>query len=233
MSNVSTSEFQKSIQYGRKIRTYKTFTWISITDCILQKNPYVCRILLLFFKKMRIKLQKSVHVGTLATPACVDTAVHGWMTLIGLIWRSVHYHVIYILLTLVASTTPLRECGAAPAENRHHRIYLSGSEWLDHAEGPPKCFVIASGGGWKDIGMTALASAWAMDRRRPKDYRRKVDAATRCFGVCPHTWPDMFTQCSSIFTLRRHAYTMRSTNASYLYRSVGKHIVYFISIFCK
>ena len=27
-------------------------------------------------------------------------------------------------------------------------------------------------------------------RRRPKEYRRKVDTATRCSGVCPHTWLD-------------------------------------------
>ena len=27
------------------------------------------------------------------------------------------------------------------------------------------------------MGKTALASAWAMARRRPKEYRRKVDAA--------------------------------------------------------
>ena len=39
----------------------------------------------------------------------------------------------------------------------------------------------------KDTGMADLASAWAMARRRPREYRRKVDAATRCFGVCPHT----------------------------------------------
>ena len=37
----------------------------------------------------------------------------------------------------------------------------------------------------KDTGMTGLASAWAMARRRPKEYRRKVDAATRCSGVYP------------------------------------------------
>ena len=43
----------------------------------------------------------------------------------------------------------------------------------------------------KDMGMTGLASAWVMARRRPKEYRRKVDAATRCSGVCPHTWPDL------------------------------------------
>ena len=29
----------------------------------------------------------------------------------------------------------------------------------------------------KDAGMAGLASAWAIVRRRPKEYRRKVDAA--------------------------------------------------------
>ena len=42
----------------------------------------------------------------------------------------------------------------------------------------------------KDMGMTGLASAWAMARRSPREYRHKVDAATRCSDVCPHTWPD-------------------------------------------
>ena len=39
----------------------------------------------------------------------------------------------------------------------------------------------------KDAGLAGLALAWAMARRRPREYRRKVDAATRCSGVCPHT----------------------------------------------
>ena len=39
----------------------------------------------------------------------------------------------------------------------------------------------------KDTGMAGLASARAMARRRPKEYRRKVDAATRCSDVCPDT----------------------------------------------
>ena len=39
----------------------------------------------------------------------------------------------------------------------------------------------------KDMGITGLPSAWAMARRRPKEYRRKADAATRCSGVYPHT----------------------------------------------
>ena len=39
----------------------------------------------------------------------------------------------------------------------------------------------------KNAGMAGLASAWAMARQRPKEYRRKVDAAMRYSGVCPHT----------------------------------------------
>ena len=36
-----------------------------------------------------------------------------------------------------------------------------------------------------DTVMVGLASAWAMARRRPREYRRKLDAATRYSGVCP------------------------------------------------
>ena len=36
----------------------------------------------------------------------------------------------------------------------------------------------------KDMAMAGVASAWAMARRRPKEYRRKVDAGTCCSGVC-------------------------------------------------
>ena len=85
---------------------------------------------------------------------------------------------------------------------------MSRSEWLDHAEGASTCFIIASGGvlpeGYGNHGPgvclgdgqteaylkdTGLASAWAMARRRPKEYRHKVDAATRYSSVYPHTWP--------------------------------------------
>ena len=46
-------------------------------------------------------------------------------------------------------------------------------------------FIVSSGGvRLKDTGM---ASAWAMARRRAKEYRRKVDVATRFSGVCPRT----------------------------------------------
>ena len=66
-------------------------------------------------------------------------------------------------------------------------FFLWISEWLDHAEGHPHASWLRQVESYlKDTGM---ASAWAMARRRPKEYRRKVDAATRCSGVCPHTWP--------------------------------------------
>ena len=77
----------------------------------------------------------------------------------------------------------------------------------DQAEGASRGFMVASGGVLseryghdgpgvclgdgqteaclKDVGMTGLASAWVM-ARRTKEYRRKVDAATRCSGVCSH-----------------------------------------------
>ena len=38
----------------------------------------------------------------------------------------------------------------------------------------------------KEIGM-GQASTWGMVRRRPLEYRRKVDAVTRCSGACSHT----------------------------------------------
>ena len=38
----------------------------------------------------------------------------------------------------------------------------------------------------KEMGM-GQASAWGMARRKPLEYRRKVDAATRCSGTCSHT----------------------------------------------
>ena len=38
----------------------------------------------------------------------------------------------------------------------------------------------------KDTGMADLA--WLGDgQTEPNEYRRKVDAATHCSGVCPHT----------------------------------------------
>ena len=42
----------------------------------------------------------------------------------------------------------------------------------------------------KDMGMAGLASAWAMARWRPTEYLCKADAATRCSGVYPHTYPE-------------------------------------------
>ena len=88
-------------------------------------------------------------------------------------------------------TKLLRACAATPyGGSRPSDHVLSGSEGLDHAEGPPACFAVASGGGltegydnggsgvclddgqteayWKDMDMTGLASASLMARRKPK-----------------------------------------------------------------
>ena len=42
-----------------------------------------------------------------------------------------------------------------------------------------------------DTGMAGVVSAWAVVKRRPKQYRRKVDTATRRSSVGPHSRPDV------------------------------------------
>ena len=64
---------------------------------------------------------------------------------------------------------------------------LSRSVRLDHAEGASTGLSGQVESYLMDVGMTGLASDRAMARRRPREYRRKVDAATRYSGVCPHT----------------------------------------------
>ena len=71
---------------------------------------------------------------------------------------------------------PLWACGATPC----------GKSRLDHSKGASDRTRLRQVESYlKDTGMAALALAWAMARWRPK-YRRKVDAATRCSGICPH-----------------------------------------------
>ena len=45
--------------------------------------------------------------------------------------------------------------------------FLSSSEWLDHAEGASTGFLRHMEAYLKDMGMTDLASVWALARRRP------------------------------------------------------------------
>ena len=56
----------------------------------------------------------------------------------------------------------------------------------------------------KDTDMKGLASAWAMARRRQKDYRCKVDAAMRCSGVCPHIAKQFQNASSAYFPITGH-----------------------------
>ena len=90
--------------------------------------------------------------------------------------------------------------GATPCGgSRPPHSFLLKSEWLNHAEGLPQASRLRQVESClRDIGMTGLASAWAMASRRTKEYRRKVDAATRCSGVCPHTWPDLTVEAPKI-----------------------------------
>ena len=74
-----------------------------------------------------------------------------------------------------------------PAEDPAYRI-LSCRD----SRGRPQASWLRQGVSYlKHMGKTGLASVWAMVRRRPKEYGHKVDAATRCSGLCPPylTWP--------------------------------------------
>ena len=53
--------------------------------------------------------------------------------------------------------------------------------------------------------------ARAMARRRPWKYHRKVDAATPCSGVCPHTSPDLrvYMECFMFRLLQVFLYFLR------------------------
>ena len=75
------------------------------------------------------------------------------------------------------------------AEDPAHRILFCRDPWgWSMQRGRPHASWLRKMESYlKDAGMAGLASAWTMARQWPKKYRRKVDAATRCSGVCPHT----------------------------------------------
>ena len=52
--------------------------------------------------------------------------------------------------------------------------------------------------------MAGLASAWAIARRRPEEYRRKVDTATRC--SCVNPIPDLNLSQQEDFTCMQLKY---------------------------
>ena len=43
----------------------------------------------------------------------------------------------------------------------------------------------------EDVGRNGLPSTVAMARQTPKEYHRKINAATRCSRVWPHIWQDL------------------------------------------
>ena len=90
-----------------------------------------------------------------------------------------------------AMTNVLLRCVSRKNRGVHMLCGLALSEGYGH-NGPGVCHGSGQTEAYvRDMGLTGLASAWAMDRRRPKEYRHKVDAATRCSRVCPHTCPNL------------------------------------------
>ena len=99
-------------------------------------------------------------------------------------------------VTCIERQLPLMACGATPCgPHAPDSVWLESdgldhAKVLDHAEGPPACFVVASDGDdqtetcLKNVRMTGPASVWAITRRKLKAYRHhNVEAATCCFGV--------------------------------------------------
>ena len=83
-------------------------------------------------------------------------------------------------------------CSSPQWGSRPSDSFLSRTEGLYHAERRPQAsWLRQMESHSKDTGMAGLASVLAMAKRTTKEYRRKVDAATRCSGVWPHTWPDL------------------------------------------
>ena len=52
------------------------------------------------------------------------------------------------------------------------------------------------------MGMTGVASVWAVARRMPKEYRHRVDAATRCSEYAPI--PDLTCRILAPISTRHH-----------------------------
>ena len=96
------------------------------------------------------------------------------------------------LVTCIVRERQLRLYGHVarlPADDSAHWIFScrDPSAWTMPRGRPHASWLRHVESYLKNTGMAGLASAWAMARRRRKEYRRKVDAATRCSGVCPHT----------------------------------------------
>ena len=87
-----------------------------------------------------------------------------------------------------------------PAEDRAHRIrsWRDTRGWTIPSGRPHSSCLRQVESYLKDTGMAGLVSALPMARRRPRDYRRKVDAATSCSGVWPHTCPNLIVRWNDI-----------------------------------
>ena len=110
--------------------------------------------------------------------------------------------IVIIIIIITGPSVKTEYMRAWNAKDPAHRILSSRdpSGWSMSRGRPHASWLRQVESYLKDAGMAGLASAWAMARRRPKEYRRKEDAATRCSGVCPHTWPDLnFNSLTCLF----------------------------------
>ena len=94
-------------------------------------------------------------------------------------------------VTCVVRERQLRLCGHVArfpdADPAHHILSARESHECRRPMGRPRALWLQQGDqNLKEMGM-GLASVWGMARRRPLEYRRKVNAATRCSGTCSHT----------------------------------------------
>ena len=149
--------------------------------------------------------------GAEKTPVLITGPLQGGTASITLVfwsvWRSI---TIREDLTLAAVwcrysidwSPPIHGSKANCSCSDYHHHVLSWSWWevgSKTADRGRRRFVTSFGklfelNSWMNITLfricSGLASAWAMARRRPKEYCRKMDAATRYSGVCPPhlTW---------------------------------------------
>jgi hypothetical protein len=75
-----------------------------------------------------------------------------------------------------------------PETDPAHRILSARDKrgWKRSRGRPRASWLRQVDGYFAEMG-TGRVSAWTMAIRRPREYRKKVDAATRCHGACPHT----------------------------------------------
>ena len=94
-----------------------------------------------------------------------QTSVTHWVLLVRLGWNK-------SLANSWAPTPPLLACGASPfGGSRQSDFFRDPRGWIMPSVRPQASCLRQVESYLKDTGMVALASAWVVDRRRPREYR--------------------------------------------------------------